>query len=271
MRTSLSPRPGLGDPADIAPRVHLSMMPNSARWPSRFPRVARSTLLVVARVGSGVVVQVTESTPPAARSKLRRPRLMVAIAICLQLVVLVVVIGLAGGFRAAPAEPLPRAQIGEPVENGRFEIRVLRAWTEDKDPMANPDYADAGKFLVVELDMRLTVNESLRFGADVERCLRLRFSNGYVIDGDGSKSLEQRLGAVLARDRSPVSLHPGLPERVLAVYELPASQPFPSQLDVVIYRMEFREGFFDQSRIWRAPLDDYEAALIHLPVTRGAG
>ncbi|MBM7785184.1 hypothetical protein [Tenggerimyces flavus] len=217
----------------------------------------------------------TPIPPPAGRAPaapgLRRVRILVALVILLELVALVVAIGLTGGFRAAQAQSLPRAEPGEPVANGRFEFRVLRAWTETKDPTSNPSYAKEGSFLVLEMDLRLTVKESLQFGADIQESLRLRLSNGYVMDGDSSKSHDQRSGVVLASDRSPVSLQPGLPERVLAVYELPASQPFPSQLDVVIYRQEYEPGFFSRQRTWRTALDDPELALVHLPVARGAG
>jgi hypothetical protein len=221
-----------------------------------------------------VVQQAVQSPPPAGRPpagpRLRRVRFGVALVILLELVALVVAIGLTGGFRTAPAKPLPRAEVGQAVSNGRFELRVLRAWAETKDPMQKPEYAEAGRFLVLELDLSLTVKESLRFSSDIQSCLRLRFANGYVIDGDQSKSREQRAGVMLP-DRTRVSLHPGLPERVLAIYRLPASQPFPSELDVVIYRVEFREGFFDRTRIWRNALDDAEVATIRVPVSRGAG
>ena len=221
-----------------------------------------------------MVQQAVQSPPPAGRPPagptLRRLRLVVAAVVLLEVVALVVAVGLTGGFRTAPPKPLPRAEVGQPVSNGRFEIRVLRAWAETKDPMQKPEYADNGRFLVLELDMRLTVKESLRFSSDIQSCLRLRFADGYVIDGDLGKSREQRAG-VLLPDRTQVSLHPGLPERVLAIYELPASQPFPPELDVVIYRVEFREGFFDQTRSWRNALDDAEVASIRLPVSRGAG
>lgn len=217
----------------------------------------------------------TPNPPPAGRApaapRLRRLRFVVAVVILVELVALVVAIGLTGGFRTTPAKSLPRAEPGEPVSNGRFEFRVLRAWTETKDPMSNPEYAQAGQFLVLEMDLRLTVKESLQYGGDIQECLRLRFSNGYVMDGESSKSQDERKGVVLAGDRSPASLHPGLPERVLAVYELPASQPFPSQLDVVIYRQEYKPGFFSEQRGWRPALDDPELVSVHLPVARGAG
>lgn len=217
----------------------------------------------------------TPIPPPAGRAPaapgLRRVRILVALVILVELVALVVAIGLTGGFRTVPAKSLPRAEPGEAVSNGRFELRVLRVWTETKDPMSNPTYAKEGQFLVLEMDLRLTVKETLQYDGDILECLRLRLSNGYVMDGASSKSREERKGVLLASDRSPVSLHPGLPERVLAVYELPASQPLPSQLDVVIYRQEYVPGFFSQQRSWRLALDDPGLALVHLSVARGAG
>jgi hypothetical protein len=221
-----------------------------------------------------LVQQTLQGPPPTGRppagSQLRRVRFTVALVLLLELVALVVAIGATGGFRTAPPKPLPRAEVGQPVSNGRFEFRVLRAVVATKNPRQNPQYAEAGRFLVLEMDLRLTVKESLQYGSDIQSCLRLRFDNGYVIDGDASKSLDQRAGTMLP-DRGNVSLHPGMPERVLAIYELPASQPFPSELDVVIYRVEYREGFFDKSRSWRVAIDDPEIATIRMPVSRGAG
>lgn len=217
------------------------------------------------------MVQVSASPrPPPADPRLRRFRSGVAVAIIVQLVLVIVGVGLAGGFRTAPPRPLPRAAVGEPVDNGRFEIKVLRAWTVGKDPFANPEYATAGRFLVLELELRLTVKESLQFDADIQGCLLLTLPNGFKIDGDKSNSLQIRTGAMLASDGSDASLHPGLPQRVQAVYELPAKLPLPTHLDVVVYRMEFTPGFFDRTRIWRLAADHREVAEIRLPVTRSA-
>ena len=83
--------------------------------------------------------------------------------------------------------------------------------------------------------------------------------------------MPQRTGVVLASDRSDAQVHPGLPRRVLFVYEVPGRRAPPERIEVTVSRFEWRTGFLDESHQWRLLLGDPRVGRVRLPVTKEPG
>ncbi len=205
------------------------------------------------------------SLPPRVR---RSPSLLVACLVAVELAVCVAAVGMTGGLRAAPAPLPPTVAVGTPVDAGRYDITVRRAFTADKDPTFAPEYAERGRFLVVEADLELSDDESTDSATDIQRGLAVRLPDGFTIDGGDPGSQRLRTGTVLAVDRSPAQLHPGLPRRVLVVYALPRRHAWPKRLDLTVYRYDVRPGFLDESEEWRIALGDPSVSRVRVPVAR---
>jgi hypothetical protein len=206
--------------------------------------------------------------PARRRSAPRGPRTQLLLALVLlgEIALCGVAVAATDGLRAAPAAEPTRASVGKRIDTGRFTLTFRRAWAATKDPTSTPDYADSGRFLVVAADVALTAPESLQFDSDIDRALRVRLPSGFTLDGDSPDSLKHRVGVVLALDRSPAQLHPGLPRRVRIVYRLPAKQPWPDRIDVDVYRLEFAPGFIDETPRWQVPADDPVLSRLRIPV-----
>src|SRR5918992_355258 len=82
-------------------------------------------------------------------------RLVTVGIVVLLLAVLAVLLGLNGGLAAAPAEQPPVKKPGQMVATDRMEITPIRAWLATKDPTDASEYATEGRFLAVELEMKL--------------------------------------------------------------------------------------------------------------------
>lgn len=209
--------------------------------------------------------------PVASGSRRRRlaPKVFAILLIAVELVLGVAVLAVAGGFRAAPVAELERADVGETVDAERWNIAVHRAWWSTKDPSMSPEWATEGRFVAVDVEIDVTADESTRWPSEFQQGLRLEFPQGFVIDGDAPGTSKFRKGGFLPEDGSSAQVHPGLPERIRLLYELPAKQPRPERLDVVIYRWEYASGFLDESRRWWVPLEDPEVARVTVPVREG--
>lgn len=198
-----------------------------------------------------------------------KPKVFAVVLIAVELVLGVAILAAAGGFRAAPAEELEKVDVGEAVDAERWTITVRRAWWATKDPSVDPDFAPEGRFLTLDVDIEVTADESTRWPSEFQQGLRLELPSGFTIDGDVAKSAKFRRGAFLPEDETRAQVHPGLPERVRLLYELPARQSRPEQVKVVIYRWEYASGFLDESRRWWVPLEDPEVAQVTVPVREG--
>ncbi|MEQ7128949.1 hypothetical protein ABN034_31030 [Actinopolymorpha sp. B11F2] len=208
--------------------------------------------------------QIPAGQPTAARRP--RPHVLLGLVLVCEIALCGVAVAAADGLRAAPPAQPSRATVGEPVDTGRFTLTVRRAWAATEDPTGIPEYADPGRYLVVEADVALTAPETLQFGSDIDRAVRIRLPSGFTIDGDSPDSLKYRTGVVLALDRSAAQLHTGLPRRVRIVYELPARQPWPDRIEVDVYHLEFAPGFIDETPRWRVATEDRLAGRLRLPV-----
>jgi hypothetical protein len=202
--------------------------------------------------------------PAAAR---RRLSVVLAAIAVVDLALIVGALAWSGGLRTAPAEKAPLVRLGEGIDTGRFVLTPRRAWTTSTDPLNGTEFAETGRFLTLEMDVRVTADESVDNPRDLQRGLVLRLPGGVTIDGTSPRSNELRRGAVLALDHSPAQVHPGLPRRVLAVYELPPRQPWPRRVEVSGMRWEYAPGFLVRSRAWRVA--DTAVGRVVVPVKRG--
>jgi hypothetical protein len=148
----------------------------------------------------------------------------------------------------------------------RFDIKPLRVWRYDIDPTQNPEWADKGRFLAVELDATVKAKDSERFNAELQQGMRLQFPDGQVIKGIDPKSVPYRKGVVYAKDRQYAQLHPDMTRRVFVVYALPKQQKWPSHVDVSFITWEYTAGFLDPRFSWRPTIGDKVAARVDLTV-----
>lgn len=202
--------------------------------------------------------------PDAAR---RRLSVLLVVIGLFDLALIVGALAWSGGLRTAPAEKAPLVRLGEGLDTGRFVLTPRRAWTTSRDPLNDSEFADTGRFLTLEMDVRVTADESVDSPRDFQRGLILRLPGGVTIDGTSPRTSELRHGVVLAIDHSPAQVHPGLPRRVLAVYRLPSRQSWPHRVEVTGMRWEYAPGFLVRSRAWQVA--DTAVGRVVLPVRRG--
>lgn len=108
---------------------------------------------------------------PSAGASKRRLVLLLAVIAVFDVTVVVGALAWTGGLRTAPAEEAPLVRLGEGIDTGRFVLTPRRAWTTVKDPLDDPEFADPGRYLTLEMDVRVTAAESVENPKDFQRGL----------------------------------------------------------------------------------------------------
>jgi hypothetical protein len=139
------------------------------------------------------------------------------------------VTGWLGGFRAMPDAPLTTFTVDATITTNEWRLRPHRAWIGDKDPTGRRAPA-GGAILVVEL---MAENRTDRSSGSIVQALRFldRPDNaGQAGQAEQAEVDPTRQGRtptlILLRDPSfGAVVHPGLPERVAATWDLRTPQP----------------------------------------------
>ena len=161
------------------------------------------------------------------------------LAACVTVVAIVAsaVTGWLGGFRAVPDAPLTAYTVDATITTNEWRLRPQRAWIGDKDPTGRRAPA-GGAILVVEL---MAENRTDRSSGSIVQALRFLDRPDSVRQAGAAQTgqagpTEQaevnptRQGRtptlILLRDPSfGAIVHPGLPERVAATWDLRAPLP----------------------------------------------
>jgi hypothetical protein len=151
------------------------------------------------------------------------------------------VTGWLGGFRAVPDAPLTAYTVDATITTNEWRLRPQRAWIGDKDPTGRRAPA-GGAILVVEL---MAENRTDRSSGSIVQALRFldrpdsaRQAGGAGQAGQAGQTgpTEQAEGNPARQGRTPTLIllrdpsfgaivHPGLPERVAATWDLRAPLP----------------------------------------------
>jgi hypothetical protein len=142
------------------------------------------------------------------------------------------VTGWLGGFRAMPDAPLTTFTVDATITTNEWRLRPQRAWIGDKDPTGRRAPA-GGAILVVEL---MAENRTDRSSGSIVQALRFLDRPDNAGQAGQAEQAEQaevdptRQGRtptlILLRDPSfGAIVHPGLPERVAATWDLRTPPP----------------------------------------------
>ncbi len=147
---------------------------------------------------------------------------------------------LAGGFGRAQ---LPRLAAGESIRGNRFRFQPLRAWASDEHPRGYGN-EPAKSYLVVAFAVTNFGRETAT-PSDVHEVLRVRTAPGGKLRGSDETFL---LGAAAGSQ-----LHPGMPVRLAAVWELGSGSQNLAEVTVVIadHRL-VTNNFAIKEAHWRA-------------------
>lgn len=191
----------------------------------------------------------TTPDPPPGRTESRRGPLRPWIVITAVLFTLATVLALAwpaGGLKEAKAE-IPHRRLNETTIGHRFSIKPYKVAYVTKDPA--PSYGDAkpGRFLTVELVVT-NVSRQTATTDDLTNNLYPTVSpGGMKLDRFKDRNLDFAI-----RDERPdrQQLQPGLTERVMIVYKLPAPVPDPTNLALGFEDEEYHSGFQSDLSEW---------------------
>jgi len=181
--------------------------------------------------------------------------------VCL-LVIVVAVVGLAGGLDRLPPEGPPVVAVDELNAGEPWDVTVDgAALAADLSPAV---LLEDGYWLAVTAQVEITDDESRR---DVDEILCVRDVAGLALEPEESTACPGAVPANdirLVRDGSAVgALHPGLPERVAYLWELAAGADPPTEVHVDIVGKTFRENSLTGRMEW---LDEAPRAQLTVPV-----
>ena len=150
------------------------------------------------------------------------PRLMTSLAIVAPLATLGT--WQQGGFREVPPAPLPIFEAHASIQTNEWVLQPMRAWVAERDP-AGRRAPSGGAIVVVEL---LAENRTTRSSGSVTQALRLVKEDEEVdVEASASGAMPS---LVLLRDPSfGATVHPGLPERIAATWDLAPPVEVPDQ------------------------------------------
>jgi hypothetical protein len=203
-----------------------------------------------------------ETVPPPGDRRLKRRLLLIGVSLC-GLVILVAVMGLAGGLDRVTPAGLPVVAVNEPSQGEPWNVTVSHAvLAADLSPATLQE--EDGYWLAVIADVEITADESR---IDLDEIL-------YVtgVQGLGRDRLESSIfpGGLLAddirlfRDASAAgALHPGLPERLAFLWELAGGAPPPAEVHVEIVGKVHRKDVLTGQMSW---LDAAPRAQLTVPV-----
>jgi hypothetical protein len=155
------------------------------------------------------------------------------------------VTGWLGGFHAVPDAPLTTYTGDTTITTNEWRLRPQRAWIGDKDPTGRRAPA-GGAILVVEL---LAENRTDRSSGSIVQALRFvdrPDQAGQAGPTEQADVVPARQGRtptlILLRDPSfGAIVHPGLPERVAATWDLRGPLPPPTSVRLRVIGREWVE------------------------------
>ena len=168
-----------------------------------------------------------------------------------------IVTGWFGGFRAAPDVPLPAYAVDATIITNEWRLRPQRAWIGDTDPTGRRA-PTGGAILVVEL---MAENRTDRSSGSIVQALRFLDEPGHASQArqagptgqaGQAASMEQAEVDPVRQGRTPTLIllrdpsfgaivHPGLPERVAATWDLRAPLPPPTSIRLRVIGREWVE------------------------------
>jgi hypothetical protein len=187
---------------------------------------------------------------------------VIAGSVLCALVLLVAVVGLAGGLDRVPPRQLPvvaedQLNPGEPW-NVTVEAAVLAV---DLEPAF---LQEEGYWLAVIADVEVNADETrsdlyeILYVTDVEGLAREHQASGIYPGAIQADDIR------LVRDgTAAASLHPGLPERLAFLWELAADTPPPAEVHVEIVGKTYRTSSLTGAMEW---LDEAPRAQLTVPV-----
>lgn len=124
-------------------------------------------------------------------------------------------------YEAAHPAPLHVAEIGEPIDTGRWII-TFRAARTGPVPPTGVEPPEPKTFLTVEFDLE-------------NRAATSSFASSNLLSIDPPIPDLQEPTIYLARDRAIAGpVHPGMPERLVAAWEWPTASPPPHDLRLLV-------------------------------------
>lgn len=147
-------------------------------------------------------------------------------------------------YDAAHPEPVRVAQIGEPVDTGRW-IVTLRAARTGPVPPTGVEPPEPRTFLTVEFDLE-------------NRSAASSYASTNLLSIDPPVADLRDPTIYLARDRAIANpVHPEMPERLIAAWEWPATLPPPSELRLLVGSQIYKRrdnlygasGWFDRDSV----------------------
>ncbi len=152
----------------------------------------------------------------------------------------------AGGLKEAAAE-IPHRRLGETTTGHRLAIAPYRVTYATKDPAPVFGDAKAGRFLAVELEVRNVSDQTAKVGDLAFRLYLTVSPGGSTID----RIRDKTAGFVIRDGRyDRDQIQPGLSERVMIVYTVPAPLPDPTDLTVTFRDDQYVAGFSSELSEW---------------------
>lgn len=197
---------------------------------------------------------------PEVEERERRMALWLRAVVVSLAVVAVGVTAATGGLATAPSTrtELPLAAVGEPVNTGPYRITVERAAIFTRFGTIEPE-EPGGSLLAVMATVEVT--------ADRSRTL-MDIGQRAIVDAAGLSAVAEALPRriLFLRDgENAGSLQPGLPERVVFVWEMNPGAIVPDEIEVELRGATYRRYNFVFLNEW-AWLDEGPRARVVVPV-----
>lgn len=140
----------------------------------------------------------------------------------------VAVAGVLGAFEARH-EPLPALAPASRIETGEWLLRPLKAYVTTEKYAYGTLLKPGGKALVLELEMTNRTAKSTKDYFDVLQASRT------IVDPATKPFI------VLTRDSTmSLELHPGMPERMAYIWQLPDGATAPASFDLTVIRKTYK-------------------------------
>ncbi|KUM26584.1 hypothetical protein AU467_20855 [Mesorhizobium loti] len=162
----------------------------------------------------------------------------------------IAVAGVMGAF-GARHEPLPILAPASPIETGQWLLRPLKAYSAEGKDLYGVPLKPGAKALVLEVEM---TNRTAKSTKDYFDALQ---ANQTAVEAATKPFI------VLTRDStlSP-ELHPGMPERMAYVWQLPDGAAPPANLELSVIRKTYKQrdnlyglpGWFNPTPVGRLTL-----------------
>ncbi|RWA74980.1 MAG: hypothetical protein EOQ28_10260 [Mesorhizobium sp.] len=163
--------------------------------------------------------------------------------------------GVMGAF-GARHEPMPVLAPASRIETGQWLLRPLKAYSAEGENLYGVPLKPGAKALVLELEMTNRTAKSTKDYFDVLQ------ANQATIDPATKPFIALTRDSTLSPE-----LHPGMPEKVAYIWQLPDGATLPAKLELTVIRKTYKQrdnlyglpGWFNPAPVGR----------LTLPVGRG--